>query len=503
MGKVIHSNDRHENEKSLGIQRIQHIPTLPNSRQAFELLQRLFKEFQPLTQSRGYTIVSVTEMCCCGDGEHHIGHQTRKKKFRKMSNSVAGYNLSVGNRGNQIHLRLRSLSPLHELLSYEEVAGVFIHELAHCEIGPHSVEFYKLMEVIEEQFHTNMVNGVVATSNTVNALHGALFTGVGHILGTANTNTTSLRDASTKVLRETAAQAAERRRHLHQITRIGGVVLGGTPTLKLSPREAAASAAERRQRDSQWCLLCSDIIEISDESESDNDQDQKVILPDRQYTRASRSNLGRTNQTTCGSYENGNPKVDATGSIGLKRHKGSQMSKPSGCKSFVDLVELDENTTGKQGEQHSTKNYATAPPELTDITPIQSKIDITDVQRQRTGRDKDKNFVPADSRSFIDLTADNCSTDSVGSSNDFSSQAWACNICTYLNACNNLSCEVCGSPISILSEGKSQELVRVIQREKEIKQLKAIEQNRSKEQFGGFNIYQGGRKNTATMKHLT
>lgn len=502
MGKVIYANGFNGNENGFGIHCIQHIPTLPNSNRAFELLQRLFKEFQPLTQSRGYSIVSVTEMCCCDDGEHHMGHQTKhKKKFRKTSNSVAGFNRSMGNRGNQIHLRLRKLSPLHELLSYEEVAGVFIHELAHCEIGPHSAEFYKLMEVIEEQFHTNMVNGVVAAANTVTALNGALFTGVGHILGCKNhTDITANNIASSKVHREMMARAAERRRQLSLITRVGGAVLGGKSTSnRISPREAAATAAERRLKDSQWCLLCSDIVELDDD-ESDRDilNETVDVQPAQLHSLTTTSSCPEVAKPTpTEGYCEEQPKDEISRSSVFKRLKGTL--KTSDFESCIDLVDSDdERSTVKQRRKQETSNIS-----------IENKAQLVDVERS------DSIFNSADfighnvnkmrsihSRSLIDLTGTDFSSQSTIHSEKVFSHSWACKKCTYVNASrNNLSCAVCGSPI--MSEGKSQELARTIQREEEMQHLTITEQIRSKDQFGGFNIYQGGRKSTVTMKHLT
>jgi RNA polymerase subunit RPABC4/transcription elongation factor Spt4 len=500
MGKAINGNgftSSTGNGSRFGIQCIQHIPTLPNSNYAFELLQRLFKEFQPLTQSRGYSIVSVTEMCCCGDGEHHISHPTKnKKKFRKMSNSVAGFNRSVGSRGHEIHLRLRKLSPLHELLSYEEVAGVFIHELAHCEIGPHSVEFYQLMEVIEEQFHTNMVNGVVAATNTVKALNGALFTGVGHILGSRNYNTINANGgSSSKDHREAMARAAERRHQLSQITRIGGAVLGGRkPPSKLSPREAAASAAERRLKDSQWCVLCTDIVELTDDKSDRAIHYEKIaVLPTQQQssTTSSHPTIVKPTPTEC-YYDEERPKIETSRSTGFQRYEGT-----SNLGSFIDLVESDdESNIAKQSKQEISKRNNDDTARLGNAKRAASIVEIADF----TGQNID-NMRSIDSKLLIDLTGDAVFSHSTKNSEEVFSQLWACKKCTFFNTKNNLSCEVCGSPV--VSEGKGQKLARIIQREEEMKQLTIMEQNRSKEQFGGFNIYQGGRKNTITMKHMT
>jgi RNA polymerase subunit RPABC4/transcription elongation factor Spt4 len=352
------------------------------------------------------------------------------------------------------------------------------------------------MEVIEEQFHTNMVNGVVAAANTVNALNGALFTGVGHILGSKNYNTITANDvSSSKVHREAMARAAERRRQLSQITRIGGAVLGGRKaTSKLSPREAAASAAERRLKDSQWCVLCTDMVELTDDkSDSAIHYEKIAVLPAQQQssTTSSHPEIVKPTPTEC-YYGEEQPKHKTSRSTELKRHKGT-----SYLGSFIDLVESDdESNIAKQSKQETPKRDNDDTARLCNAKRAASIIEIADFTGQNIN-----NMRSIDSNSPIDLTGNTLFSHSANNSEEVFSQLWACKKCTYFNAKKNLSCEVCGSPI--VSEGTGQKLARIIQREEEMKQLTIIEQNRSKEQFGGFNIYQGGRKNTITMKHLT
>ena len=128
---------------------VQHIPSLPDEKKAATILRRIQCEFQTLIERRGWNVVSVTEMRCCGDGIDCL----RKRKTKVMPNNVLGYNsTSSSRRGNihDIHLRLRH-PRTHAFLEYEDIAGTMCHELAHCVRGPHDAKFYKAMEEIEEQ----------------------------------------------------------------------------------------------------------------------------------------------------------------------------------------------------------------------------------------------------------------------------------------------------------------------------------------------------------------
>lgn len=54
-----------------------------------------------------------------------------------------------------------------------------MHEITHNKIGPHSAEFYKLMEELYTEVEKDMANGVTAAGK----LNCAAFTGTAHRLG--------------------------------------------------------------------------------------------------------------------------------------------------------------------------------------------------------------------------------------------------------------------------------------------------------------------------------
>ena len=68
--------------------RIQHLEKLPESDKAAAILRRIRKEFATIIQKRGWSVTSVTEMCCCGDGLDCL----KKRKTKVMQDNVSvGY----------------------------------------------------------------------------------------------------------------------------------------------------------------------------------------------------------------------------------------------------------------------------------------------------------------------------------------------------------------------------------------------------------------------------
>ena len=64
--------------------RIQHIDKLPESDKAAAILRRIRKEFASIINIRGWSVTSVTEMCCCGDGLDCL----KKRKTKVMPDNV-------------------------------------------------------------------------------------------------------------------------------------------------------------------------------------------------------------------------------------------------------------------------------------------------------------------------------------------------------------------------------------------------------------------------------
>ena len=233
------------------IPKLCHIPNLPLSDVCQATLLRIQLEFEPIVRQRGYKVLSVSEMCCCGDGLDHQTTGRKRKPLRKQSSNVLGYNRTTFGRvkTHTIHLRLRDPHDHNRLLSWEDVAGTCAHELSHCVHQNHAAPFYKLMEEILEQHcvlqsNTATMNFTPSNSASVNrptasttnnAATASLPTTGGQTLGGAKKGKSRL------------LQQAQGGSQL-----LGGVKLGGSSTgganSQRALREAAARAAEARRR---------------------------------------------------------------------------------------------------------------------------------------------------------------------------------------------------------------------------------------------------------------
>ena len=152
----------------LGIHKVAAIPNIPGSRQAFQELERLRTEFEPVVRARGWKVLRLTEMCCCGDGDSVSPPQR---------DTVLGYCVSACNNreARSIHVRLRPPGSCRRglrLYPYRELVRTMVrtnqkrllfflpsrfclspqcHELAHIVVGPHNGHFFKVMAEIERE----------------------------------------------------------------------------------------------------------------------------------------------------------------------------------------------------------------------------------------------------------------------------------------------------------------------------------------------------------------
>jgi hypothetical protein len=255
-----------------------HIPNLSLNDVCASTLKRVLEEFHPIIARRGYNVLSVSELCCCGDGMDY--EPRRRRKLRKQSNNVWGYNmtrfLSRGKTTHSIHLRLRDPRGHERLLGWEDVAGTMAHELSHCVHQNHSPAFYKLMEEILEEHATVQAkkagmnfeplngNSVIRQDNPastgVTTTTTSMPTSEGHRLGGASKGKSRLLDGEQQ-----------------------GHRLGGSKT-PASLRGAMARAALERAAETRGRLLeqtrrmmerakepC--VIEILDDEDDDDDDE--------------------------------------------------------------------------------------------------------------------------------------------------------------------------------------------------------------------------------------
>lgn len=428
--------------------KVQHIPSLPNEEHAAAILRRIQSEFQLIVEKRKYGLTTVTEMCCCEDGLDHLHANKsggkRGRKTRRMPGNVLGYNLTQGSRnGNsvhRIHLRLRHPKN-HTFYSYEEIAGTMCHELAHCEIGPHDAKFYKLMDEIMEQYAVYMAKGLVVDKS------GFPMGGENaHKLGGVSTHAGDRND------REKAAQdRIGRQKKMGGTFRLGSILLSGTKAsaaslAHLPPAEAARCAAERRIEerrinDSLFCLPCEEIIEILDGASSDEENNN------------THNNIARSSKSR---GMNRNVQKIASKRKKLKKAKTDE----------ITILDSDDDSPTCIKNRKKSPNEGIAVASAPNVAKDSQIIEISD-----------------------------------SSDEDVECSSWSCAKCTYNNDANSLACSICGHESNLTKKKKAKQIQIAARDYASKKSTDEIE--KSKRDFGGFNIYGNDKKNSGTMAHLT
>lgn len=428
---------------------IKPLADLPDADRAKAILERLRREFLPIVNARGYTVTSLSEMCCCGDAG-------RRGNGRRMSNNVWGYNQTSGRRGTcRISIRLRRPMDHGTLVPYEDAAGTMAHELAHCVHGNHSAAFYKLTDEIAEQHAEYVAKGLVVDRD------GFPMGGQSHTLGgrgggaarnTGSGGTGNLRDAVRKAAEERSKRPAPMQ---PQKLGTGSATNGGRIDPKLPPKEAARLAAERRALlDSKWCLPCNEVIEIL----SDDDEDS--------------SGAGSDGDS------NAEKKVEGKSSRSMTAND-------------QDITDLTANSDKKKrpGENcKRTRTSASADDEA--VVPI----DLTETP-QKPLRKKSSNGP-------ITTTAAAASASATSASPE-SETDWACAACTLQNRPDALACGACGKARWSNGDAAAAAAERTMRRDEAIEAVRESEIRQSEDTFGGFNIYGSSRRKSGTLPHLT
>lgn len=377
-----------------------HIPILPMANACKETLERVWKEFQPIIQRRGYNVTSISELCCCGDGLD--SQPGRRRPLRKQSDNVWGYNqTSFFRRGvahrssstsHSIHLRLRQ--PRHhntQLLSWEDVAGTMAHELSHCVHQNHSKDFYKLMEEILEE------HAMLQLETMGNVIYG----GRGSAAATAAPNIPETGGQRLGGATPISNVAGKSRLLDGHINTAGGRRLNengaNNPASPRSRREAMARAAERRCRQMEQLKRMIEaskepcVIEILDDDYDDaSDENPVVPLPKDEHDSKPRA---------------------------VQKEAASSKKSPAHAQVLVDLTAPTPTT------DRTAKRIKTIEPETIDLTSPPG----------------DRALVRAgNAASHVPPIAKATAVDEESSSDD-----WECLRCTYINRSLALVCDVC------------------------------------------------------------
>ena len=460
---------------------IKPLTNLPDAERAREILERLKREFLPIARARGYTVTSLSEMCCCGDAGRRGNGRGGGRGGRLMSNNVWGYNQSSGRNGTcRISIRLRQPTGHGTILPYENAAGTMAHELAHCVHGNHSAAFYKLMDEIADQHADYVARGLVVDrggfpmggeSHTLGgrgqgAVRNPASNGGGNSMGGGGGN---LRDAVRKAAEERSKRPAPMKPQKLGTGNVSGGGMGGGIDPKLPPREAARLAAERRALlDSKWCLPCNEVIEIlSDEegeensgsgsgSDADNDAEKKVAASAK-------------NKSTKATNDDDDDDDDDDD---------------------IDITDLTASVEKKKSADGNRKR-ATASDGTADVP-----IDLTE-SPDRPPRKKTSSSVTCTSAATASTSAAATATYRPRSTE------WACTACTLQNQSEALACDACGKARWNNGDEAAAAADAAMQRDEAIAAARQNEIRQSEDTFGGFNIYGTKKRETGTLPHLT
>jgi hypothetical protein len=196
------------------IQTIVNMPHLPMADAALSLLENLAKEFEPVVSARGWNVVKLSEMCCCGDGDETLDQSSRTSTHH--ADTVLGYCVASqnGRTALGIHIRLRPPGVCRRrwgapLFPYQDLVATMAHELAHIAEQNHGPVFYQVMAQIERQRVEFIGQGVVLDEA------GFPMGSMGHRLGSKKREVLGSRDLKRKVaesasLRQTVTSSSSR-----------------------------------------------------------------------------------------------------------------------------------------------------------------------------------------------------------------------------------------------------------------------------------------------------
>ncbi|KAL6887693.1 WLM domain-containing protein [Trichoderma longibrachiatum] len=294
-----------------------HLAQFRRADEALTILKKVASLVKPIMRNRGWTVRELAE-------------------FYPNETNLLGLNV---NRGMKICLRLRYPQDQNQFLATESIVDTMLHELCHIVHGPHDGKFHALWDQLRDEWQGLLFKGYT----------GEGFLSEGHRLG--GRQALPLRE-----VQRLARSAAEKRKAHEQLTRGSGRRLGGgdvsrPPRPGRNLRQAAAAAAEKRNKALQGCatdkLSDNEIRAIADtasrngfRTQAEEDEANDLAIAQALWELAQEdevANLGG------GSYMNSSPAekvMKGSGSMGV-----SFDGKPGGGGSSSSSSSTRGNTT--------------------------------------------------------------------------------------------------------------------------------------------------------------
>ncbi|KAL6877072.1 WLM domain-containing protein [Trichoderma novae-zelandiae] len=196
-----------------------HLAQFRRANEALTILKKVASLVKPIMRNRGWKVRELAE-------------------FYPNETNLLGLNV---NRGMKICLRLRYPQDQNQFLATESIVDTMLHELCHIVHGPHDGKFHALWDQLRDEWQGLLFRGYT----------GEGFLSEGHRLG--GRQALPLRE-----VQRLARSAAEKRKAHEQLTRGSGQRLGGgdiprPPRPGRNLRQAAAAAAEKRNKALEGC----------------------------------------------------------------------------------------------------------------------------------------------------------------------------------------------------------------------------------------------------------
>ena len=390
------------------------IAKLPKSNEAKLLLEKIRNTVEPVMKRKKWTVKVLAE-------------------FYPDQPGLLGMNV---NRGQKILIRLRKSENVNDFFPWEHLIGTMIHELTHMQIGPHSSDFYKLMDEIADEVDNDMVSGITAGASV-----STVFQGQGYKLGGNNTMSSSQLISSRQSKTQLAAEAALKRLNHQKYTSGSGKTLSDVwSTEKILTKEElrcrAAAAAQRRLQDDVSCR---------------NSDHSNNLISSSSSSSSSNKQSNHTNSFNDDSFESSYWICSLCDVPNLVSIQSCTF-----CLSPCPLLDETKNplpTELKYGASSSTNGTLIKSSSSSSSSPINDEIIIIDdavlpkkskVEEKRNGNVNNNNVIKADSCSEIISLISPVAT---STRRNYSTESWSCQTCTFLNNVKATvkTCEMCGS----------------------------------------------------------